>query len=57
MTEEERNELKETAKAWKANSKLYSDMLKDCDEKLKFGYQSIATTFDVNARILENSII
>ena len=53
MTEEEKQELKETASSWKTNARLFTKMSEECNQHLKFGYSSIATTFEQNAKILE----
>ena len=53
MTEDEKQELKETASSWKANAKLFTKMSEECNKHLKYGNNSIAITFEQNAKILE----
>ena len=53
MMEEEKQELKETANAWKINAKLFRKMSEDCNKHSKYGHESIAITFEQNAKILE----
>ena len=57
MTEDERRQLVETASAWQANAKLFKEMAQNCCEHLKYGHQSIAITFEMNAKIIKALLI
>ena len=50
---EEKDQLLETAREWKANSKVFEELSKKEKGHLRYGYHSIACTFMSNAKILE----
>jgi hypothetical protein len=46
-------ELIETAKSWEANGRVFRKMAQNCNEHLKDGYDSIAISFEGNAKIVK----